>query len=177
MRPYLPSPIAARSWRLGTISAPFSSPMRRSTHQRLRSLPRAPRPVSPPTVFGPCSPAKFGSCSDRPVVSALMLDEIGAALDLVVRAPRHDRHRGGRVLRRAFDEAVGIHHVDQDVALDVAAAHDLHLLEEQRAAFAEDVVALLELGLDADRPNLPAGERDVRHLLGDADPALEPALL
>src|SRR5262245_63439471 len=99
MRPYLPSPIAARSWPLATISAPSSSPTRRSTHQRLRSLPRAPRPVLPPTVFGPCSPAKFGSCSDRPVVSALMLDEIGAALDLVVPARRHDRHRDRKSTR------------------------------------------------------------------------------
>src|SRR5262245_28077056 len=100
-----------------------------------------------------------------------LLDEVRAALHLVARAPRHDWDRGGRVLRRAFDEPVGIDHVDQHVALDVAAAHDLHLLEEQRAALAKNVLALLELGLDADRPDLPTGERDVRHLLGDADPA------
>src|SRR5262245_16159231 len=74
MRPYSPSPIAARSWRLGTISAPSSSPTRRSTRQRSHSLRRAPRPVSPPTAFGPCSPAKLGSCSGRPVESVPHLD-------------------------------------------------------------------------------------------------------
>ena len=57
-------------------------------------------------------------------------------------------------MRRAFDHAVGEHHVDEGVPLRIAAAHDLHLLEEQRAAQAEDVLTLLELLLDADRPDL-----------------------
>src|SRR5215475_11432624 len=60
------------------------------------------------------------------------LDPIPALLDLAVRPPGHDRHGGGRVLRRALDQLVGIDHVDEDISLDVAAAHDLHALEEKR---------------------------------------------
>src|ERR1041385_3688074 len=107
----------------------------------------------------------------------LLLDEVPALLNLIALPPRHDWHRGGRVLRRALDDAVRVDHVDQHVPLRVAAAHDLHLLEEQRAALTEHVLALLELRLEADRADLPAGERDVRNFFGDADPAFEAAAL
>jgi hypothetical protein len=81
--------------------------------------------------------------SDLPVSG--LLHPVGAFLRLVAGAPRHHRDRRGRVLRRALYELVGIDHVDEHVALCVAVAHDLHLLEEQRAPGAEDVLALLEL--------------------------------
>ncbi len=48
-----------------------------------------------------------------------------------------------------FDDAIGIDHVDEDVALFVATAHDLHLLEEQRTARAEHILTLVELRLEA----------------------------
>jgi hypothetical protein len=55
----------------------------------------------------------------------------------------------------------------------MASPHDLHLLEEQRAAGAERVLALGEFLLEADRADLPAGERDVGNFLGHPDPAIE----
>ena len=60
--------------------------------------------------------------------------------------------------------------------LAVAAAHDLHLLEDQRAPLAEHVVALRQLALERDRPDLPARQRRVRQFLGEAGPA-DPAAL
>ncbi|MCC2653415.1 MAG: hypothetical protein K0Q60_3581 [Microvirga sp.] len=60
---------------------------------------------------------------------------------------------------------------DEGVALHVAAADDLHLLEDEGAALAEHHVALAELLLELHRPDLPAGKRDVGHLLGDAEGA------
>jgi hypothetical protein len=51
------------------------------------------------------------------VIGGLLLDEILATLDLIVPAPRHDGHGRGGILRRAFDEAIGIDHIDQDIAL------------------------------------------------------------
>src|SRR5262245_39489091 len=88
-----------------------------------------------------------------------LLNELTAFLHRGVGAsPGHDRHRGGGVFRRAFDQPVRIDHVDEHVALGVAAADDLHLLEEQRAALAEHVVALLQLVLEADRADLATGQ-------------------
>ena len=60
----------------------------------------------------------------------LFLQKIFAMLDLIARSPRHDRHSRGGVLRRAFNETVGIDHVDEHIALAVTAAHDLHLFEK-----------------------------------------------
>jgi hypothetical protein len=109
------------------------------------------------------------------VTCGLFLDEILAALDLVILSPRHDRHRRRGILRRAFDQTVGIDHIDQHSALCVAATHDLHLFQEKRAAFAKHIVALRELRLEADRADLPASERNVRNLFGDAQPSLDAA--
>src|SRR5882757_1037872 len=107
-----------------------------------------------------------------------LLNELAALLHGgIARAPGHDRHRRGGVFRRAVDQPVRIDHVDQHVALGIATAHDLHLLEEQRAALAEHVVALAHFILEADRPDLPASQRDIRDFLGKAKPALEAALL
>ncbi len=75
-------------------------------------------------------------------LSNSLLHPISALLHLVAAAPRHDRHRRCGVLRRALDQLVGIDHVDQHIALGVAASHDLHLLEEQRAALAKHILAL-----------------------------------
>src|SRR5689334_19489233 len=114
--------------------------------------------------------------SSRPAPN--LLNELTAFLHRGVGdSPGHDRHRGSGIFRRALDQLVRVDHVDQHVALGVAAADDLHLLEEQRAALAEHVVALLQLVLESDRADLAAGERDVRDLLGKAEPALESALL
>ena len=61
-----------------------------------------------------------------------LLDEFTAFLNRGIgRPPRHDRYRGRRVFRRTFDQPVRIDHVDQHVALGVAATDDLHFLEEQ----------------------------------------------
>ena len=59
------------------------------------------------------------------------LDEFATFLNRNVPAPRHDRYRGGRILRRSLNQLVGIDHIDQHVPLGVAPANDLHLLEEQ----------------------------------------------
>jgi hypothetical protein len=99
-----------------------------------------------------------------------------ALLHTVLGAPRHDRHGRGRVLRRPFDQLVRIDHIDEHVPLGVAAAHDLHLLEEQRTTLAKHVVALREFRLEADGTDLTACERDVRHFLGKTEPTLEAAL-
>jgi hypothetical protein len=115
----------------------------------------------------------FGGVEAR---TACLLYPIRAFLHLVALAPRHHRDGGRRVLWGTFDKAVGVDHVDQHVALGVAASHDLHLLEKQRAAGAEHVLALGELLLEADRRDLAAGERDVGDLFGDAKPALQAAL-
>ena len=56
-------------------------------------------------------------CRAALVICDLFLDEILAALDLVILSPRHNRHRRRRILRRTFDQAVGINHVDQHIAL------------------------------------------------------------
>src|SRR5271166_1143072 len=117
-------------------------------------------------------------CEARPQEPKPSLDEVAAFLHLAVRrAPGHDGHTRCRVLRRALDQLVRIDHVDQHVALGVAATHDLHLLEEQRAALPEHVVGLLQLALEADRADLPACQRDVGDLLGKPQPAGEAPLL
>src|SRR5882757_6114347 len=106
------------------------------------------------------------------------LNELAALLNRAVSGtPRHDRYRRGRILRRAFDELVGIHHIDQYIPFGVAAADDLHLLEEQRAPLPKHVLALLRLGLEADRADLAAGQRDIRDFFRESQPALEAALL
>src|SRR5262245_61525912 len=53
-----------------------------------------------------------------------LLDEFTAFLNRGLgRPPGHDRHRGGRVFGRTFDQLVRIDHVDQHVALGIAAAN------------------------------------------------------
>src|SRR5207247_8894754 len=90
---------------------------------------------------------------------------------------RHDRHGRRRVFRRTLDQLVRIDHVDQHIAPDVAAAHDLHLLEEQRAALPKHIVALRKLFLDADWTHLPACQRAIRDLFGYPEPPRESTLL
>src|SRR5258708_3204697 len=108
---------------------------------------------------------------------AALLDELATFLHRAIGCPPgHDRYRGGGILRRAVDQSVRIDHVDQHVPLGVAAADDLHLLEEQRAALAEHIVALPHLVLEVDRADLPACQRDIRDLLGQAQPALHAPL-
>ena len=80
------------------------------------------------------------------------VDPIGAPLDLRGPTPRHDRDRGGRILRRAFDQLVGVDHVDQHIAFGITAAHDLHPLEEQGAAPTKHVLPLLQFPLEVNRP-------------------------
>src|SRR5579863_3521875 len=107
-----------------------------------------------------------------------LLDEFAAFLHSGIdRPPRHDRHRRSRVLGGALDQLVRINHIDQHVPLPVAAAYDLHLLEEKRSTLPEHVVALRHLVLEMDRADLAAGQRDIRHLLGDPQPALDAAPL
>src|SRR6202012_4098609 len=93
-----------------------------------------------------------------PTRKSRLLNEVAALFDRGTGAPRHERHRARRVLRRAVDELVGINHVNQYVPLGVTATHDLHLLEEHRAALPEHIAALLHLVLEMDRPVLPAGQ-------------------
>src|ERR1700690_3270841 len=81
-----------------------------------------------------------------------LLDELTAFLNhRIAGSPGHDGYRGGRILGRTFDQPVRINHVDQNVPLCVAAAHDLHLLEEERAPLPEHVVALFHLVLETNR--------------------------
>src|SRR6202140_1821984 len=106
------------------------------------------------------------------------LNELAAFLNRgIAGAPRHDRHRRRRILRRAFDQLVGIDHIDQHVALGVAAPNDLHFLEEERTALPEHIVALLHLALEMDRADLAACQRNIRDLLGNPEQALDAALL
>src|SRR5215210_1933562 len=86
-------------------------------------------------------------------------------------APGHERHGGCGILRRALDNAVAVDQINQHIALRVAAADDLHLLEEERPALAVDLVTLLEFILDGDRADLPAGNRYLRTLLRESRPA------
>src|SRR5216683_3101563 len=107
-----------------------------------------------------------------------LLNELSAFLHGGVSpAPWHDRHRRSRVLRRPLDQLVGIDHVDERVPLGVAAANDLHLLEEQRAPLPEHIVALLQLALEMDRTDLPACQRNVRDLFSEPEPAFKAAFL
>jgi hypothetical protein len=94
-----------------------------------------------------------------------------SALWRLARAPGLDRHRRGRVLGRPFDQLVAKGHVDQHVAFRVTAPDDLHLLENERPALAENHIALRELLLEFDRAILVAGERDVRRLFGETERA------
>src|SRR5665213_868472 len=107
----------------------------------------------------------------------LFLHPIRAFLYDGVGAPGHDRHSGRGILRRTLDDAIAIDHIDQYVALGVAAPHDLHLFEEQRAALAKHILALHEFFLDLDRPNLAAGERNIGDLLRDPYPAFKATAL
>src|SRR5690606_1091653 len=107
---------------------------------------------------------------------ARLFQEVGA-LDRRGIAPGHDWHARDRVLRAAIDELVRIDEIDQHVARRVAAARDAHLLEPDRAALVEHLLALADLALEVDRPDLPAGERDVRRLLGHAEHAGDAAAL
>src|ERR1700686_723334 len=109
---------------------------------------------------------------------AALLDELATFLHRAIGCPPgHDRYRGGGILRRTVDQSVRIDHVDQHVPLGVAAADDLHLLEKQRAALAEHIVALPHLVLEMDRADLSACQRDIRDLLGQAQPAFHAPLL
>src|SRR6185295_3422724 len=69
------------------------------------------------------------------------------------------------------DELVRVAQIDEHIALGIAAADDLHLLEEQRTPLAVNLIALLELALERNRSDLPAGKRGFRALLGEARPA------
>src|SRR5262249_17516196 len=118
-----------------------------------------------------------GLLNPTPGLKSISLNEIAAFLDATVGwAPRHDRHGRCRVLRRTFDQLIGINHVDQCIALRIATANNLHFLEEKRAALAEHVVALLQLFLEMNRTDLPAGQRNIRNLLGNPQPPLDPSL-
>src|SRR4051794_11218359 len=83
------------------------------------------------------------------------LDELAAFLNCAIPgSPGHDRYRRRRILRRAFNQPVRIDHINQHVTFGVAAADDLHLLEEQRTPLPKHIVALLHLALEMDRPDL-----------------------
>ena len=94
-----------------------------------------------------------------------------------VGAPGADRDRRRRILRTAFDDLIGIDHVDEHVAPGVAASDDMHAFEEERTLLAEHLIALREFGGESDGSVLPAGERDVRSVLGEAERAADTPLL
>src|SRR6267142_1475013 len=105
------------------------------------------------------SRARLSDKSADPSISFRSLNEFATFRNRAIGgSPGHDRHRGRRILRRSFDQLVGINHIDQYIPLGVAAANDLHLLEEQRAPLPEHIVALLHLALEVDWTDLPAGQ-------------------
>src|SRR6185437_8459983 len=110
--------------------------------------------------------------ADIATPAGLPLNPIRAFLHGRFIAPGLNRNGRGRILRRTFNHAVSVDHIDQHVSLSVAAAHDLHLLEKQRAALAKHVFALREFRLEMNRPDLPAGERNIGNFLRHAQPAL-----
>jgi hypothetical protein len=116
---------------------------------------------------GPMSRIASGMVTDQPPASRrLAADEVGA-FDYLGRAtPWLDWNRRGRILRRSLDQFVRVNHIDEHVALDIAAPHNLHFLENQRTPFAVNNVALIELFLNLNGSILPTGERHVRHLFG-----------
>ena len=81
--------------------------------------------------------------------------------------------RGDGVLRAAFDQTVAVDQVHQGIALLVEEAHHLHGLEHQRGALLEDFVAVLQLTLETDRPDLTAGDGCLGTVLGQAQPAFD----
>src|SRR4051794_8444837 len=151
-------------------------PSRKRNHSARSTATRSPAPCRRVAKSAP-EAARASSRSSARAEGASLLHPLRTFRNVAACAPRHDRHRGGRILRRAFDQPVRIDHIDEHVPLCVAAADDLHLLEEQRAAPSEYIVALFELGRDLDRADLPAGERDVGDLFCEPEPAFPPALL
>src|SRR5665213_531357 len=173
------------------MSAMRPRPANRASRERNRRGAAAPWPSSAATAVAVTSRRRKNYCSwwaaanPRPSLARSSariprnarrecraqfqsLNELAAFLNHAVGgAPRHDRHRGGRVLRRAVDQPIRIYHVDQHIPLGVTAAHDLHFLEEQRASRFEHIVALPHFVLETDRADLPAGQRNIRDLLGE----------
>src|SRR4029077_14170696 len=91
--------------------------------------------------------------------------------------PAHNRNRADAVLWAAFDDPVAVGHVDQYVALLVEKAHDLQGLEDKAAPLVEDALAILDVSLDLDRPNLTARDAGVAGVLGHAQSAFHPSCL
>src|SRR6185437_11113449 len=90
-------------------------------------------------------------------------------------APRLDRHGADRVGRRAVDDLRAHREIDQRVMRLVDHAVDARLLEEDRGLLREDLLSFLELGeIDIDRPDRPAGHREIRRVLVEAE-GLAPA--
>src|SRR6202044_512560 len=73
-------------------------------------------------------------------------------------------------------ELVAVSHVNQYISFCIAPSDDLHFLEEERSALAEDHIALRELVLELDRAILTTGERNVGRLFGEAQSARDASL-
>src|SRR5439155_25296939 len=80
-----------------------------------------------------------------------------------------DRHGSDAVLRRAFDQAVGVGEVDEGVALLVDDANDAQLLEQDRQALVEHLLLLRQRLRERDRADLAAGDRRFGLVLGEAE--------
>src|SRR2546425_5351802 len=75
--------------------------------------------------------------------------------------PGHDRHGADRILGGAFDEPVRVAQVHQRIVGLVVEPHHMELLEQERAALVEHLLLVLQLALEADWPDLPAGDGGV----------------
>src|SRR5207253_6019824 len=86
--------------------------------------------------------------------------------------PRQNRNRGHRILRTALDQTVAVDQINQGIALLVEKTHHLHGLEHQGRALLEHLFTILELTLEADRPDLATSDGRLRPILSQSQPTL-----
>src|SRR5215472_10035021 len=89
------------------------------------------------------------------------------------RRPAHDRNRTDAVFRAAFDEAIAVGNINQNVTLPVEKANDVEGFEDEAASLVEDAFAVSDLADNLDRPDLAARYAGVAGILCDAQSTLD----
>lgn len=89
--------------------------------------------------------------------------------------PGLDRDGGNGVGRCAFNDLPADCQIDQDVAFFIEEAGDLGFLEDQRGTFAEHGFTIGEFFRQGNRPDLTAGQRELRWVFGQPEAAFHPA--
>src|SRR5215469_6153525 len=87
--------------------------------------------------------------------------------------PAHDRNGTDAVFWAAFDNAIAVSNINQNVALPVEKANYVEGLEDEAASLVEDALALFNVADNVDPSDLAARYAGVAGVLCDAQSALD----